>query len=749
MRASLTYSIQVRVWLLTIPIPGVPARPVAIMPIRNQVARPELRKWHDEVERKLAERGIHHVSYNVDGVSTERGLTHDLLLEAVASGRVHTWSFKHPLPGKPSIHIEVPLLENGKPRVSGSDGKHAKKNARGAALSGARVLALGRYLVHFGQLMALATSERSPLLKKDIIGLDKQDDRAAARLFASAVIRHIEATQPDSIGLAIYTYIIGSIIDAQQNRKISHSERLVLLFRGRFFLEGWREYIASHPMYSTQTHFIAPELYDILHIFINSMVALIFIYRDFFPAFILMLWLHSTEMLEHFYGCARADQADFTMAEFVRKLKKIVLLMHGQIRVGVAQAQANSHRGGYHHFYHNTAGMDVDNLRNWPSNEEAEASILTAWCEAEALLKICGMGEGYIPSSAFLPTLKSSDLEVGNISSDFITVPSAQIDPDGESVPAQLNRLLRMDNPELPASVTEEAAIINAGLATTSFYLHEAHQITGDDDPDSVERAESEMFQQARDAIAEMRRNLMQRGSSLLSATITNSKERVATCSRASERPSASTRYATEDGKFSFQALATERELHETDEAKSAVASRWTKAAAADAILSSDPDALRSALQQSLPSGTKDATLDTMKSSLVSEITRALSAKLAQPENTTTGVSRRARWTSGKAIPDAEESEPGDSSESDDNPDTSVPRDGLGLQYLTKAAARKLGRRVYEDIEMSGMTHFSFVSSGINSIRPLREGSWVAVVFREQLHVGQGARFTLVLHTCI
>ncbi|TFY77278.1 hypothetical protein EWM64_g6734 [Hericium alpestre] len=73
---------KTRLWLAGIPLPGIPPKIVATMPIHSKVAKAELRRWHTLVEERLQERGLHHISYNVDGVSIECGLTHDIQDEA-------------------------------------------------------------------------------------------------------------------------------------------------------------------------------------------------------------------------------------------------------------------------------------------------------------------------------------------------------------------------------------------------------------------------------------------------------------------------------------------------------------------------------------------------------------------------------------------------------------------------------------------------------------------------------------------
>lgn len=98
------------------------------MPIKSTSTRQEIRKWHDEIEAGLQRHNIHHISYTPDGASTERRLEHELMDEAIESGRTCRWTFRSPVPGTSEVTVTVPLMANGKPRVLGTDGKHSKKN---------------------------------------------------------------------------------------------------------------------------------------------------------------------------------------------------------------------------------------------------------------------------------------------------------------------------------------------------------------------------------------------------------------------------------------------------------------------------------------------------------------------------------------------------------------------------------------------------------------------------------------------
>lgn len=450
------------------------------MPLKSKVQRVELRSWHDQVEAKLSSRRLHIISYNVDGTEIERGLTNEIQQAAVQSGRVHTWTFTHPVRGSPDLVLQVPTLANKKPCIMGSDGKHAKKNSRGSATSGARVLPLGRFLVHYGQLARLAQGANSPLLKTDIIGVDKQDDRAAARLFSAAVIKYISSTMPEEIGLATYLFIIGELIDAQQNRNLTHAEWTCMLWRGKFFLEGWRQSVVDHPHYALHTHFITRELYDILSIYINAMLALIVAHRDFFPDCPLLLHLNSTEVCEHYFACGRKVKDQFNVVEWVEMQRKLELLMAGELKNNLngAQEKASARQHGYHHSYFDSRGLDVVNLTTFPSDTEIEEMIELAHAEAQSLLEILGVK---LPVVA-VPDVAALAAALAKMSDDPLGPGDAQQTGDQEEVElsdaAKLELLLRMDGEDFNAgrigSTKDDTPMTNLGIAATAAAIHDS-----------------------------------------------------------------------------------------------------------------------------------------------------------------------------------------------------------------------------------------------------------------------------------
>jgi hypothetical protein len=452
------------------------------MPIRSKVTRPELRTWHDTVEECLQAHGLHHTSYNVDGVSIECGLGHDLHNEAIAARKVHTWTFRNPIKGHPPITLQAPILKNGKPRVAGTDRKHLKKNSRGSATSGARFLVLGHYTVHYGMLATLAESPNSPLLRSDIIGVDRQDDCACARLFSSAVVRQISTCKElqDENRLVFYLWTTGEAVDAQQSRTLSHLERIKMLWRACFFFDSWRQYIVHHPHYTVDTHFITRELYNIISVFINAMLMLVLIHRDFFPEIPLLLWLSSTKVCEHFFGCARKIQKDFTFSEWVSMIPKIVLLMAGEFKAKGFQAKSSDHLSGYHHSWFETQGVDPINLATFPSDSEIRECINIAYEEASSILNILGIENQTSGGIKDIAPQLAEALTLMRPIDTGIQVPATSSPREIDST--MIDELLAADDVDdietsQPNEVDQKMA--NLGIAATSIAIYDTLRMYG------------------------------------------------------------------------------------------------------------------------------------------------------------------------------------------------------------------------------------------------------------------------------
>lgn len=230
-----------------------------------------------------------------------------------------------------------------------------------------------------------------PLMLRDVERLDRQDDRAAARLLSSAVLRHLSTHHPEWVGLGIYLFVMGGLFAAWQNRTLPHRDRLKLVLRARYFLRFWRDHIVRHPHHSTTVNFISRESFDILMILCDSFLKLVRLHRDLYPSYPFLPWLYSTEFNEHYYGVARYLKKDFTFLDFIQLIPKMTALLLGAFATQTHQASSNSSAAGYEHTHFKGGKIDVQNLRSWPQDLDVDDAAEAAAAEAIQLLRVCGV----------------------------------------------------------------------------------------------------------------------------------------------------------------------------------------------------------------------------------------------------------------------------------------------------------------------------------------------------------------------
>ena len=111
------------------------------------------------------------------------------------------------------------------------DSKHAAKTLRNNLFSGAHTLVLGNHLAMYFYVcdMAFSGLPGCPLYHRDVEKLDRQDDNAATRLFSAAALDFVVKQHPNRLGLAVYMFIAGEVVDAYQSRTISHLERVKMV----------------------------------------------------------------------------------------------------------------------------------------------------------------------------------------------------------------------------------------------------------------------------------------------------------------------------------------------------------------------------------------------------------------------------------------------------------------------------------------------------------------------------------------
>ncbi|CAG8588734.1 15408_t:CDS:2 [Cetraspora pellucida] len=136
--------------------------------------------------------------------------------------------------GADNIKFSCPIIENVSSVISMSDLLHAKKDAQNALFS-----------AHYDHILELSQSPNSILYKQDVENVDHQDDSAAYRLFCSLLLKQVSdqnfSVNKNKLGLFIYLYVFGELIDAFQNREIKPLDRcyMVMLAATEINKDNW------------------------------------------------------------------------------------------------------------------------------------------------------------------------------------------------------------------------------------------------------------------------------------------------------------------------------------------------------------------------------------------------------------------------------------------------------------------------------------------------------------------------------
>ena len=233
-------------WCVQVPMPGIPTIIAAAMAISSKLNAEQLFDYLKAILDGLLTRDLKVVAYAADGSAVERSV--QSLLDLSCKMR-NFFNLKHPMTGKPAIAISIPFYgETEQPIAILQDSQHGLKTFRNAGYSGARMLILGNFVVQYHQFLRI-WAEGGPIFERNVQRVDQQDDSAAIRLFSADVLEWLCNHHPELLGAIIYLFIFGELIDAYQNCRISHIERVHMVLRTLFFLEIWEEFLneAGYP----------------------------------------------------------------------------------------------------------------------------------------------------------------------------------------------------------------------------------------------------------------------------------------------------------------------------------------------------------------------------------------------------------------------------------------------------------------------------------------------------------------------
>ncbi|KAF7371887.1 hypothetical protein MVEN_00046000 [Mycena venus] len=335
---------KLRLWAISIPFAGVPPLAFAILPISSTIKAPQLVVHHIAAMNGLVERNYRFISNVADGAAVER----DCQARVAAKSK----TIRHTIP--PPSHfaeptILVPLYDfRGNIFINTQDAPHARKTGRNNIFSGARGLVLGDFTVHYKQLLDLATAvDNPPLYDRDVIKADKQDDNAALRVFSAASLKKL-TENVENLGLIVFLFVIGELVDAYESRSMTHALRAKAVLRARLFFSTWKLFLDKQG-YLQARYYIssaADKIYDML---IDGLLGLILIHRDHLssPTIPLLLWKHESMGNERIFAALRDLFPDMSLAQAVFAIPNLRATMSAAKQALFSKASFKKKANGY------------------------------------------------------------------------------------------------------------------------------------------------------------------------------------------------------------------------------------------------------------------------------------------------------------------------------------------------------------------------------------------------------------------
>jgi hypothetical protein len=380
-------ALQLRLFVLGIPLPKVPPLLLAALTIPNTLDASALHRYSLRILEGLSEQNIRVVAYATDGAATERSVQHRFESDST----LPPYRIIHP--DGSGTYIEVIICRvDGQVFVCIQDFKHASKTYRNNAFSGAKLMTIGDYNVLFRDILRMALHLESPIFKRDVVRVDRQDDNAATRLTSSGVLAHLVKHFPTMKALIIYLFVFGELVDAYQNRCISLIARLKMAFRAYFFIELWIRYLerTGHPV---ALHCLSSQALDITRMLARGLLGMVITFRDHMGGkrYPLLPWKCSTEMNEKSFAEVRKRKSDFSAYDFKYMVGQLQLifdeaysLMHSHDPKARANGSAFDLLDGQ--------GVDYNLLSTYPQDKEISADALDiALAEAKDLLLSTGI----------------------------------------------------------------------------------------------------------------------------------------------------------------------------------------------------------------------------------------------------------------------------------------------------------------------------------------------------------------------
>ncbi|KAI0688683.1 hypothetical protein C8T65DRAFT_700472 [Cerioporus squamosus] len=404
---------KLRLWVMSIPLPGASPLILAAMGVGNKTSASFLWENHQRILTGLCDADINVISSAADGATTEHAMQE--FLEQTATDKLR-YSVAHPA-WDTTLVLDIPCFGPQKqPIVPVQDARHALKTLRNTIYTGCRLLTMGPEVVLYSHARRMA-EENGPLYMRDVEKVDRQDDNAAARLFSGDALEWLSSHDEESHrGTAVYLFVYGELVDAHIGRTVDLAERLKMCFCAEFFTDLWEVFL-RRAGYSKSRHFLSHQAAAIVRRLSRSYVQLLYLFRDHLGGqFPLLPWLLSSEPCEHSFGISRLIIEDFKMLQFYYMIPKITAQIRSKIFTtyhGDAKARAS----GYHHSYTDSRGVDLAVLRQFPSDCEIASILEVAYEEALSLWALLGVSPSELDPKLSSPSYGLSEETDGVVAS--------------------------------------------------------------------------------------------------------------------------------------------------------------------------------------------------------------------------------------------------------------------------------------------------------------------------------------------
>jgi hypothetical protein len=373
-------------WELQIPLPHVPPLVLAVMPLvssTDSASLTAMEQWLLKI-LLLCEKPLCIVSLGSDGSVVEREAHQALVQSGFADQISH--SIPHP-EGSQLDNLCIPVLQIYRQHIAIiQDLKHCRKTGRNNLFSGAWLLVLGNHTVCYEQVQSMASEADNLLYWQDVDRLDRQDDRATARLFSASFLHYSISRHGDSNpGLPVYLFIIGELVDAYENCHIPHIEHVRMVLQMHFFKSQWKSFLQASG-YQENKYFISADTDNIIDTLINGFLALIFIHQDHLSmTFPLLPWMHGSEANEHVFGLFRLLIPDFTMLDVLQLIPKLKVRLMAACKAKNVQVEFRCTAVGYSHTYFDANDIPLGMLSEFPSDQEIAQAAIMAYDKANSL----------------------------------------------------------------------------------------------------------------------------------------------------------------------------------------------------------------------------------------------------------------------------------------------------------------------------------------------------------------------------